>query len=161
MSYPLRPPPSPELIATPSTDLLEAASAGNESAFAKLIDPFRGELHAHCYRMLGSVHDAEDALQEPLLRAWRGLPQFAGRSLFRTWLYRIATNACLDALARRPKRVMPPDVRPAEQVLNTDFSPPVDLPWLQPYPDRLLELPAPVHDEPSVVVEARETIELA
>src|SRR4051812_40719264 len=109
MSYPLRPPPSLKLIATPSTDLLEAASSGNESAFARLIDPFRGELHAHCYRMLGSVHDAEDALQEALLRAWRGLGRFEGRSSLRSWLYTIATNTSLNAIEKRPKRVLPVD----------------------------------------------------
>ena len=93
--------------------LLDAARAGDEGAFERLVAPHRGALHAHCYRMLGSVHDAEDALQEALLRAWRGLPQFAGRSSLRTWLYRIATNACLDALARRPKRVLPIDYGPS------------------------------------------------
>src|SRR6187455_2888478 len=141
MSYPLRPPPSPELIATPSTDLLEAASAGNESAFAKLIDPFRGELHAHCYRMLGSVHDAEDALQEALLRAWRGLPRFAGRSSLRTWLYRIATNACLDAIARRPKRMLPVDYGPEIGADDEVGAPLTESVWLEPFPDETLVLP--------------------
>src|SRR5918912_2569436 len=93
--------------------LLDAARDGNEVAFQRLIEAYRSELHAHCYRMLGSVHDAEDALQEALLRAWRGLGRFEGRSSTRSWLYKIATNTCLDAIARRPKRVLPIDYGPA------------------------------------------------
>ena len=93
--------------------LLAAARQGDEDAFRSLVEPHRGELHAHCYRMLGSVHDAEDALQDALLRAWRGLPRFEGRSSLRIWLYRIATNTCLNAIARRPKRVLPIGYGPA------------------------------------------------
>src|SRR5437868_8600413 len=93
-------------------NLLEAARGGDEGAFGRLVDPYRGELHAHCYRMLGSVHDAEDALQDVLLRAWRGLPRFEGRSSLRSWLYTIATNACLNLIAKRPKRVLPIDYAP-------------------------------------------------
>src|SRR5436190_22133968 len=89
--------------------LLDRARRGDEGAYAQLVEPYRGELHAHCYRMLASVHDAEDALQEALLRAWRGLPRFEGRSSLRSWLYMIATNACLTLIARRPKRVLPMD----------------------------------------------------
>ena len=81
-------------------------------SFQHLVDDQRAELHAHCYRMLGSLHDADDALQDTLLRAWRALPKFPGRSSLRTWLYRIATNVCLDAIARRPKRVLPIDYGP-------------------------------------------------
>jgi RNA polymerase sigma-70 factor (ECF subfamily) len=138
-----------------------AARGGDRDAFADLCERYRRQLHVHCYRMLGSVDDADDLVQDTFLKAWQARSSFEGRSLFRTWLYRIATNACLDVVARRPKRVMPQDLRPSEAVLSKEFPPPVDLPWLQPYPDRLLEVPAPAHDEPAVVVESRETIELA
>ena len=93
--------------------LLEAARAGDESAFARLVEPHRGALLAHCYRMLASVHDAEDALQETLLAAWRGIGGFKGRSPLRRWLYSIATNVCVRALEREPKRVLPGDYAPA------------------------------------------------
>src|SRR5690348_16109265 len=89
----------------PESAVLTAASRGDETAFADLVEPYRRELHAHCYRMLGSVYDAEDALQEAMLRAWRGLSGFQGRSSLRSWLYTIATNACLTQISRRPKRV--------------------------------------------------------
>src|SRR6186713_1048420 len=93
--------------------LLAAARQGDEDAFRDLVEPYRGELHAHCYRMLGSVYDAEDALQEALLRAWRGLARFEGRSSLRSWLYTIATNTSLNHIARRPRRVLPIDYGPA------------------------------------------------
>jgi MFS family permease len=98
--------------------LLEAARGGDENAFARLVEPHRGALHAHCYRMLGSVPDAEDALQEALLSAWRGLPRFEGRSSLRSWLFTIATNACLGAIKRRPKRVLPIDYGPLDAGLG-------------------------------------------
>ncbi len=97
---------------TNERELLEAARTGDNDAYGRLIGPYRAELHAHCYRMLGSVADAEDALQETLLRAWRGLARFEGRSSLRSWLYKIATNACLKAIERRPKRVLPIDYAP-------------------------------------------------
>ena len=93
--------------------LLEAARRGDEDAFERLVEPHRRELHAHCYRMLGSLHDAEDALQDAQLRAWRGLPRFDGRSSLRTWLYRIATNTSLDVIGKRPERTLPIDHGPA------------------------------------------------
>jgi RNA polymerase sigma-70 factor, ECF subfamily len=114
-------------------------AAATEDAYAKLVEPHRAELRAHCYRMLGSLHDAEDALQDALLRAWRGLPRFEGRSSVRTWLYRIATNACLDLLERRPRQ-------PAE--------------WPEPFPDELLEI-EDGRASPDARYEQREAVELA
>jgi len=94
-------------------ELLLAAQNGDGDAFGRLVGPYQRELQAHCYRMLGSYADAEDALQETLLRAWRSLARFEGRSSLRSWLYRIATNACLRAIERRPTRVLPMDYAPA------------------------------------------------
>src|SRR5271165_2945629 len=101
------------VLAASERELLEAARRGDDDAFGRLAGHYRGELHAHCYRMLGSTADAEDALQETLLRAWRGLPRFEGRSSVRSWLYKIATNVCLRAIERRPRRVLPVDYGPA------------------------------------------------
>jgi RNA polymerase sigma-70 factor (TIGR02960 family) len=118
----------------------------DEPAFTSLAERHRRELHVHCYRMLGSFEDAEDTVQETFLRAWRRRETFEGRSTFRAWMYRIATNACLDLLAKRR-----PQAATGGEVL-----------WLQPYPDRLLdELPADDADEPETVAVAQETIELA
>jgi RNA polymerase sigma-70 factor, ECF subfamily len=112
--------------------------------------------------MLGSFEDSEDLVQETFLRAWRGRASFGsdGRFSFRAWLYRIATNACLDVLRRRPKRVLPSEVVEAADPAEPP-APPTDLPWLQPYPDRLLEPVASPEEEPGALVVARETIELA
>jgi RNA polymerase sigma-70 factor (ECF subfamily) len=94
---------------TQERELLAAARAGDEEAFRRLVEPHRSRIYSHCYRMLGSLHDAEDVLQESLLRAWRGLAGFDGRSAFRTWLYRITTNAGLQAISRRSRRALPID----------------------------------------------------
>ena len=141
-------------------ELLKAAREGDEGAYGSLVEPHRGELHAHCYRMLGSVHDAEDALQEAMLRAWRGLPRFEGRSSLRSWLYKIATNTCLDAIARRPKRMLPLDHGPAADPDDGPGEPLVESVWVEPYPDELLG----VEDGPAAPearYERREGVELA
>jgi RNA polymerase sigma-70 factor (ECF subfamily) len=150
-------------LSEPETSaVVAAARAGDEPAFSRLVERHRSELQVHCYRMLGSFEDSEDLVQETFLRAWRGRTSFGTREAasFRAWLYRIATNACLDVLRGRPRRILPQQVAPAADPAVPP-SPPADLPWLQPYPDRLLEPIAPAHDEPAAVVVARETIELA
>jgi RNA polymerase sigma-70 factor (TIGR02960 family) len=140
--------PDPTTGTLPAEDpVVEAALAGDERAFAELVERHRRELHVHCYRMLGSFEEAEDLVQETFLRAWRGRGRFEGRAGFRAWLYRIATNACLDALRSSRRRV--PSLHSFAEV-----------PWLQPYPDRLLDELAPSDTEPDAVVVARETIEL-
>ena len=140
--------------------LLEAVRGGREDAFRQLVENHRAELHAHCYRMLGSLHDAEDALQDTLLRAWRGMPGFGGRSSLRTWLYRIATNACMDAIARRPKRVLPIDYGPPSAPALGNDQPLVESVWVEPYPDEALGL-ADGHAAPDARYEQREAVELA
>jgi RNA polymerase sigma-70 factor, ECF subfamily len=140
--------------------LVVAVRTGDQGAFVQLTEPYRRELQVHCYRMLGSVEDAEDLVQETFLRAWARLASFAGRSTFRAWLYGIATHACLDALRRKKVRAWPTDLaEPADPTAS--LLAPVDLPWLSPYPDRLLEAAAPADAEPEEVVTAKETIELA
>jgi RNA polymerase sigma-70 factor (ECF subfamily) len=134
----------------------------SDPAFAASFERHRRELQLHCYRLLGSLEDSEDLVQETFLRAWRSRERFGahGRFSLRAWLYRIATNACLDVLRTRSRRVMPPDVVPAADP-KAPLAPPADLPWLQPYPDRLLEGVAAPEEEPGALVVARETIELA
>jgi RNA polymerase sigma-70 factor, ECF subfamily len=149
-------------MATAMTEhaLLSGAQAGDEGAFNGLVESYRSELHAHCYRMLGSVHDAEDALQDALLRAWKGLARFEGRSSLRAWLYRIATNACLDLVGRRPKRILPVDYGPSAHLHQASGTEHREIPWLEPYPDLLLQ----VEDEkaaPEARFEQREALELA
>ncbi|MEU8199637.1 sigma-70 family RNA polymerase sigma factor [Streptosporangium sp. NPDC049046] len=141
-------------------ETVAAARAGDESAFTALVERHRGELRVHCYRMLGSFDEAEDLVQETFLRAWKSLGGFEGRSTLRTWLYRIATNACLDALDGRAHRVLPRHLAgPSDP--SAALSPPADIAWLQPYPDRLWEPVAPSEAEPDSVAVTRETIELA
>lgn len=129
--------------------------AVTEESFAEQAEQFRYELRVHCYRMLGSYDDAEDLVQETFLRAWRKRDSFEGRSSFRAWLYKIATNACIDDI-RRPQRVLPHQLEPASwptgEAIARD-----DLPWLQPFPDVLLDRT----EEPDAAVVRRETIELA
>ena len=136
--------------------LLESARGGDEDAFARLVEPYRAELHAHCYRMLGSVHDAEDALQDALLRAWRAVARFEGRSSLRSWLYKIATNACLRAIERRPERVLPVDYGPAADPHDEPADRLAEPIWIEPYPDTVEALAAP-----AARYEARESVELA
>jgi RNA polymerase sigma-70 factor (ECF subfamily) len=140
---------------------MAAVRDGDESAFGALVEPYRRQLRVHCYRMLGSFDDAEDLVQETLLRAWRGRAGFENRSLVRTWLYRIATNACLKALERAPRRVLPSDVGPATADPGPDPHWAPELPWLTPFPDSLFEPTAPRNAEPDAQVISRETIELA
>jgi RNA polymerase sigma-70 factor (ECF subfamily) len=141
-------------------ELLAAAQRGDEAAFERLVESRRGELHAHCYRMLGSVQDAEDALQEAFLRAWRALPRFEGRSSVRSWLYRIATNTCLDAIRRRPKRVLPIDYGPASDPHEGPGQPLVESVWIEPYPDEVIGV-EDGYAAPEARYEQRESVELA
>jgi RNA polymerase sigma-70 factor (ECF subfamily) len=131
--------------------VVAAARAGDESAFGELAERYRRELRVHCYRMVGSFEESEDLVQETFLRAWRKRTSFEGRSTFRAWLYAIATNVCLDALERRPRLASSYD----------GAQPLAEIPWLQPYPDQLLEGIASSDAEPDAAVVAKETIELA
>jgi RNA polymerase sigma-70 factor (TIGR02960 family) len=147
-------------MGTVSTDLLELATAGDQNAFRELVEPYRSELHLHCYRILGSIQDAEDALQETLLAAWRGLKGFERRASVRTWLYSVATNRALNIL-RATKRgpqtelSMPPNVSLPEPTRRTE---PL---WLEPYPDALLDPDLESTPGPEARYEAKETISLA
>jgi RNA polymerase sigma-70 factor, ECF subfamily len=134
--------------------LLGLAQRGDESAFGDLVEAYRAELHAHCYRMLGSVHDAEDALQDALLRAWKGLPGFEGRSSVRSWMYTIATNAALDIARRRPRRESLAGIWTADGQAALPDGPD----WLEPYPDGALGDPLLT---PAARYEQRESLELA
>src|SRR5436305_1911099 len=143
-----------------SPQLLDAARGGDEAAFQQLVEAHRGELHAHCYRMLGSVHDAEDALQETLLRAWRSIGKFEGRSSVRSWLYTIATNTSLNAIEKRPKRVLPIDYGPPTDPHDGPGVPLTEAVLVEPYPDE----PMGLEDgfaSPDARYELRESVELA
>jgi RNA polymerase sigma-70 factor (ECF subfamily) len=142
------------------SDDLEAAREGDSAAFGRLVEPYRVELHAHCYRMLGSVQDAEDALQDALLGAWRGLAGFEGRSSLRSWLYRIATNSCLRLSARRPRRVLAAEHGPATTGVDELGTPVTESVWVEPYPDTELGL-AGASADPAARYELRESVELA
>jgi RNA polymerase sigma-70 factor (ECF subfamily) len=144
--------------------VVTAAREGDEAAFSRLVERHRRELRVHCYRMLGSVEEAEDLVQETMLRAWRHIGGFEGRSTLRAWLYRIATNACLDALDGRARRVLPQDLEPATTgpgLRTAEMVARPDIPWLQPLPDHLWEPTADRDEEPDAVAVRRETIELA
>jgi len=130
------------------TDQVAGAFAGGESAFAALTERYRRELHVHCYRMLASFDEAEDAVQETFLRAWRARESFDGSAMVRAWLYKIATNVCLDAIRRSARRL-------------TSLQTMREVSWITPYPDRLLDEVAPSEEEPEAVAVTRETIELA
>jgi RNA polymerase sigma-70 factor (ECF subfamily) len=142
--------------------LLERATAGDGDAFRQLAEPFRAELQLHCYRMVGSVHDAEDLVQETLLRAWRGLAGFEARTSVRRWLYRIATNVCLTALerSRRAQRVLPDTQAPPTDLMS-QHDPLLDVAWLEPYPDAALAGVPDTAPGPEARYEMREAVRLA
>ncbi|GAA3114596.1 sigma-70 family RNA polymerase sigma factor [Kribbella aluminosa] len=138
---------------------LGKARDGDNGAFTRLVTPLRRELHAHCYRMLGSTHDADDALQDALLRAWRGLARFEGRSSLRTWLYTVVTRTCLDVAETRGKRALPVDLGPSSDHAVLDGNAPLaDVAWLGPYPDANL---SGSQAGPDARYEQREAVELA
>ncbi|HEV2727092.1 MAG TPA: sigma-70 family RNA polymerase sigma factor [Solirubrobacterales bacterium] len=144
----------------PADSLLTAARSGDEAAFEQLVEPHRRELHAHCYRMLGSLHDTEEAMQEAMLRIWRGLDRFEGRSSLRSWLYTIATNTCLDTIARRKRRLLPEEYGPKADPHLPPGEPVVEQVWIEPYPDEMLEV-EDGYASPDASYEEREAVELA
>jgi RNA polymerase sigma-70 factor (ECF subfamily) len=146
-------------LPTNGASVTEPTAPPDADDFERLVEPHRASLHAHCYRMLGSVHDADDALQDALLKAWRGVHRFEGRSSFGTWLYRIATNVCLDALAGRRRRVLPIDYGPPSDTADAGRRLDDSI-WVAPYPG-----PPPGHPDeraaPEARYEQREALELA
>jgi len=139
---------------------LDAARAGDEGAFEQLVEPHRRELHAHCYRMLGSLHDTEEALQEAMLRIWKGLDRFEGRSSLRGWLYKIATNVSLDLIGRRKRRLLPEEYTSKADPHEPPGEPVGEQVWIEPYPDDALEIPDG-YASPDATYEERESLELA
>src|SRR4051812_41472038 len=139
-------------MSTEPAAVVAAARAGDEAAFSRLAESYRHELQVHCYRMLGSYEDSEDAVQETFLRAWRRRSTYEGRAPFRAWLYRIATNASIDAIDRRPDRRLAKAVGAGN---------PAEVAWLEPFPDELLDQIADDEQGPDAALVAKETIELA
>jgi RNA polymerase sigma-70 factor (ECF subfamily) len=137
---------------------LAAALAGDPNEFSRLTEPYRHELEVHCYRMLGSLQEAEDLVQETLLRAWRRLETFEGRASLRAWLYKIATHACLDVLEKRPRRTLPPRSHPPAEPSQPPAPPVTELIWLEPFPDDLLD---DVEQTPEARYATHESITLA
>jgi len=133
--------------------VVAAVRAGDSSAFTELVQRHRRELQMHCYRMLGSFEESEDLVQEAFLRAWRKRGSFQGRATFRVWLYKIATNACLDHIARHPRRPMTPQAGGMGTSLLSG-----EIQWLQPYPDRLLDTAAPFEENPDAVIASKELV---
>jgi len=146
------------LVGSPDSADLDRARRGDEGAFARLVAPLRGELYAHCYRMLGSTHDADDALQDALLRAWHKLASFEGRGSLRAWIYSVATRVCLDAVERRGRRALPVDLGPASDAAVVTDAPRTDVSWLEPFPDAAL---GNISSVPDARYEQREAVELA
>jgi RNA polymerase sigma-70 factor (ECF subfamily) len=143
-----------------STPHLTAALQGDAEEFNQLTEPYRRELRVHCYRILGSLVEAEDMVQETLLNAWKRLRTYQGRSTFRAWLYKIATNACLDALAkRRSRRLLPANIAPAADPHGPIAPPATEITWLEPFPDECLMDPAAV--DPEARYSIRESVSLA
>jgi RNA polymerase sigma-70 factor (ECF subfamily) len=142
---------------TTSVEDLARARDGDDAAFTRLVAPLRRELHAHCYRMLGSTYDADDALQDALLRAWRGLSGFAGRSSLRSWIYTVATRTCLDLIEARGRRALPMDLGPASDHAVHDNPQDHEIAWLGPYQETGLTGRA----TPEARYEQREAVELA
>ena len=139
--------------------LLDQARSGDDEAFGRLVAPYRGELHAHCYRILGSVHDADDALQDAMLGAWKGLAGFEGRSSLRGWLYTVATHAAMRVGSRRPKRQLSLDLAPPMETTHDLGEPIAESAWLEPYPGSLVDGLGAL--DPAASYDLRESVELA
>jgi RNA polymerase sigma-70 factor (ECF subfamily) len=142
------------------TDALDAARRGDEAAFERLVGPYRRELHAHCYRLLGSLHDTEDALQEAMLRVWRNLDSLREGQSLRAWLYRIATNTSLDLIGRRKRRLLPYDQAAPADPHEPPGAPVAETAWIEPYPDEALGI-EDGRAAPDASYEQREAVELA